>query len=806
MFQIFDDFDLLMEQVHRDRHIDGDGASLANRFPIRFILFDNFTDCCRFMDDLVHLPNCQIQRVEYWMDDEYPDTFLTHNRLAEKIRKMILERPTEYRILMPFSELARFYDNTPEKTEFNALITTLKGFDTNKYGFEFKQRVYIPIVGLEGKMQHLREDVQSFVWYYRNPDRQQDYRLILSQSTYGVENLSHKYHVVDNLKSWLGCWQYPHLKDNIISISKAIFSHANYAQPDNAFQYCVCNNAYDFLVKGLKLDLGFCEYKEEEKQFWEQLAAKVDIKNFKLETFFKNEFQIYDLSSNEVFFKLWFENKQPFMRWLLAKYYIHRFCNMGYVCNVLQSIDYYNDASFMRALALNIFSYEDSLQYTEERMVGLSKAAEYHIELAPEVQAYVVEKIKEVAEKEGVLSALHYLSSHSKDEKCLIVDWYNQGKIDDATLQQLYPDLYYYLQPTVASTPESWVLDYIYEYKKAKMMNQYTPAIKQMIEEKNANEIEYRKWADKFSTTKTLLYNRQDIDCYCWIDGLGIDWIPFITQVVKEHELDGYYLNEVMVATAKVPTKTDINKTDIEVLSGELLTKIGDLDQVAHMNSEVRKYPRFVIDDLEMVRHAIHKLLIDHPNEKIAIVSDHGMTYLSQLCDGHNLVGYTSDHHGRVAVKKAAIGLIPQDANYYRLEDGKTICALRHESLMKKIPYNTGCHGGCTPEEQLVPIFIISPNPSVKTWSAKQKSFELEEANPIFQIELIGLDDNCIPMIKYDNRFYSLKRKVGSLFESGRMTLVDGCNKVTLYIGSETQEFTITLKMAVVEDDLFDDF
>ena len=61
-------------------------------------------------------------------------------------------------------------------------------------------------------------------------------------------------------------------------------------------------------------------------------------------------------------------------------------------------------------------------------------------------------------------------------------------------------------------------------------------------------------------------------------------------------------------------------------------------------------------------------------------------------------------------------------------------------------------------------------------------------------------------MIKYDNRFYSLKRKVGSLFESGRMTLVDGCNKVTLYIDSETQEFTITLKMAVVEDDLFDDF
>lgn len=805
MFQIFDDFDLLMEEVHRDRHIDGDGASLANRFPVRFILFDNFTDCCRFMEDLVHLPNCQVQRVEYWMDEEYPDTFLTHNRLAENIRKMILNRPTEYRILMPFSELARFYDNTPEKAEFNALITTLKGFDSTKYGFEFKQRVYVPIVGLEGKMQHLKDDVQSFVWYYRNPDRQQDYRLILTKSTYGVENLNHKYYVVNDLKTWLGCWQYPHLKENIISTSKAIFSHANYAQPDNAFQYCVCNNAYDFLVKGLKLDLEFCEYKEEENIYWEQLAKRVDAKNFKLESFFKNEFQIHDLSSNDVFFKLWFENKQPFMRWLLAKYYIHRFCNEGYICRVLQSIDVYNDVSFMRALALNIFSYDDYAQYAEERMIGLDKAAEYHVELAPEVQEYVVQKIKDEAEKNGVLSALHYLSSHTKEEKCLIVRWYNESKIAHDMLQKLYPDLFYYLQPTTAPTPESWVLEYIDEYKKAKVKNQYTDTVKTIIEDKNANEIAYRKWSDKFSTTKTLLYNRVDISCYYWIDGLGIDWIPFIAQIVKEHELDGYYLNEVMIATAKTPTKTDINKKDIEVLSGELLTKIGDLDQVAHQNNESRKYPLFVIDDLEMVRQAIHKLLVDHPNEKIAIVSDHGMTYLSQLCDGHNLVGYSSDHHGRLALKEKS-GMIPQDNAYYRLEDGKTICALHHESLIKKVPYNTGAHGGCTPEEQLVPIFIISPTPTVRTWSAKQVTFEIEEANPIFQVNVIGIDDNCIPMIKYGNRYYTLKRKSGATYESDRLTLVDGCSKITLYVGSDTEEFTVSLKLAVVEEDLFADF
>ena len=73
-------------------------------------------------------------------------------------------------------------------------------------------------------------------------------------------------------------------------------------------------------------------------------------------------------------------------------------------------------------------------------------------------------------------------------------------------------------------------------------------------------------------------------------------------------------------------------------------------------------------------------------------------------------------------------------------------------------------------------------------------------------VKFLYLSTNSFACRRLSIPFTSLKRKVGSLFESDRMTLVDGCNKVTLYIGSETQEFTTTLKMAVVEDDLFDDF
>lgn len=805
MLKTFNTLESLLAEVHHDRQIEGEGAYTANRFPVRFVLFDNFRDCCAFIEDMAHLPNVQILRMEKWMDSEYPDTMLTHLCLADNVRQTIAASPAEYRIIMPFSELARFYNNTPEKAEFNSLIATVKAIESSNSGFQLKQRVYIPIVGLEGKMQHFRDDSQSFIWYYRNPDRQQDYRLILTnRTTYGVKGLEGKYTIASDVTEWLRCWKFPELKDNIISISRSIFSHAKYAQPDNAFTYCACSNAYEFLTKGLQLDVSFIDYREEDSVFWEQLAKMVDVNNFHFETFFKEQFGIFDLRDYRVFYQQWFEHKQPFMRWLLAKYYTHKFCNEGYICRVLNKMDTYNDSMFMQVLSNLIFSIDNPEPYLEERMIGMELAAKYGVEIAHEVQNYIVEKICEIANTQGVLSAIPYLSCVSYEEKALIIRWYCEGKIGKEQLKVLYPDLYAYLQPTVAETPEPWVLDYIDRYKEAKIRNEYSAEVKEYIETKNQNELEHFKWTNQFSTTRTLLYMRDDISRYIWIDGLGIDWIPFIEQIVKEREQDGYYLNEVKIATAKLPTRTDINKEDIIALSGGLFEKIGDLDEVAHTNNASRAYPHFIIDDLEMLRKAINKMLTEHPNEKIAIVSDHGMTYLSQLCDGMNLAGYASDHCGRVAIHKQN-GMSPvKDNHYVILPDQKMICALRHESLLKKIAINTGCHGGCTPEEQLVPIFVISNKKESVSWTASQCTFDLAEANPVFEIDILNVPTGINPQILYNGIIYSLKKVTGNHYVSARMSLNKDNTIVTLIIGHQQQDYKVSIKMSVEETDLFD--
>jgi len=805
MLKTFSNFEELLWTVHADRNIEGEGASTANRFPVRFVLFDNFRDCCMFVEEISHLPNINIQRLEDWMDEEYPDVFMPHDKLARKILQLIRANPSEYRIIMPFSEMARFYDNK-EKLEFDALISTVKGFDTEKEGFKHKQRIYIPIVGQEGKMQHFRDDSQSFIWYYHNTDRQLDYRLIMTNgTTYGVQGLDSKYNIASTLTEWLGYWKYPELKQNIISTSKSIFAHKDYAEPDNAFVFCKCKNAYQFLTNGLKLDVDCIPYNEDEKVYWDMLATKVNINNFRFEQFFNEQFGIYNLADYKVFFETWFKHKEPFMRWLLAKYYVQKFCDKGYICRVLQHLEGYSDTEFAEVLALTIFSLEEQESYIEERQEGLKQGAKNGIELTLDVQVRLINKITTIEGKTGIQSAKKYISCLSFAEKKHIIEWYRDGKISKEDLLELYPDLFYYLGKTIASAEDTWVLDYMDKYKEAKVKNDYTEDVNNYILTKNQNSVEHFKWANKFSTTRTILSNRSDIQCYLWIDGLGVDWIPFISQIVKEHESEEYYLNEAYIATAKVPTRTDINKADIQSLSGGLFEKKGDLDEIAH---SCRPYPKFIVDDLETIRKTIHKFLLEHPGLKIAIVSDHGISYLSQLRPGYNLKGYKSDHYGRVAQTSAQskTSVVTDDKyDIIKMPDNKTIylCALRHESLMAKIPEGMGCHGGCTPEEQLVPVMIISPEKNVATWRASLKSFEVEEANPVVVYEIVGLDASHTPFIEYNNKNYSLCAK-GCTYTSERLPLVKDVTKVKLRIGTWEKEDTFTIKMAVVEDDLFD--
>ena len=241
---------------------------------------------------------------------------------------------------------------------------------------------------------------------------------------------------------------------------------------------------------------------------------------------------------------------------------------------------------------------------------------------------------------------------------------------------------------------------------------------------------------------------------------------------------------------------TSINKVDLEKLVPGKLVKTGDLDYLAHKNNN--KYPEYILEEFDVVTNAIRSIIDEYAGKKIAIVSDHGLTHLSQYCAGLNLAGFESDHHGRLAKKKS--GVSPD--NKYIVVNEDTACALEHSSLCGKVPTGQASHGGATPEEVLVPIFIISNQESVQSWTAKLLTKELSATAPIIRFEIKGLKDE-IPFVVYNSKSYKLSNIAGNEYQSARIELVQNARDIVLSIGSSKQNYQIDINFGAEEEDLF---
>lgn len=803
MYEELTNFEALKKLVRDDKECWGVNATTLNRYPLRFVLFDDFKQCSEFVDFVQYEVGAVVQSVDKWMDHSYPDIMLTYTQLAAHIKDYVRESKGADCVIAPFSELARFYDNEKNKT-FEALLKTIKGIEALPVALDRHQRVYIPIVGLEGKMEPFSKDSQSIIWRLKTPEQHFTYRLILTDGeTYNVQGLENKFTVVNNIFEWLSIWKDTERQtnQNIICTSKSVYANVRYARPDNAFSFVICNNAYEFLTKGLRLKFGGIEFKEEEEKFWVELASHIDISNdFDFTAYVSKYFNVSVLSDYKTFIRLWLSNNGVYERWLLAHYYRSHISVGDYIRKILLETKSLTGNNFIEQMAMNFTSASEEIRI---RKYCLMEAAKKHITMRNEVQSTVTNRLESIAHKYNAASALKYFTGISEREKELAITWLGKGLITKENIQNIYPDLFSYLSEPigVSLNGSGWLAAYFDAYKKAKISNTYTEEIKTQIGKVNANEIAFDSWYQDFSTTRTLMMNRHDIDIYYWIDGLGIDWIPLIRKIINERNSNGIYLNEVKVARAILPTKTSVNKPDLQKLlpDGNVLQKSGDIDALAHQSSNL--WPNIIVEEIQKVREIIEEILDKYNGKKIAIISDHGLTYLSQLCKGLGLSCVESDHHGRIA--KRTSGTWTKDDNYMVLDDGITACALNHKSLCDKVPKGQGIHGGCTPEEVLVPIFIISNREIAIDWSAELLTTEISGANPQLRYEIKNVKATDVPYVLYDGRRYKLHRIEGDVFESEPLLINPAEKVVAITIGNRSIENEIEISAGAVEDDPF---
>lgn len=800
MLKSFSGLNSLFSYIKTDKEWDGAEASHRSRYPIRFILFENFAD---FNDFVNERPTDFTYSLKGIVEKGFPDIFPTFTELSAKIREFIKCQPASDYIIYPFSEMTRFYPSA----EFQSLVKTIKGINPPAEGQNEHLRIYIPIVGMQSKMSTFMEDNHTYVWEYKSPKETDTYNLILTKSTYGIAGLEASHSIVTNLCEWLQLWEKgENVKPNIICTSPSIFAAAHNAQPDNAFHYTQCDNAFEFLTKGLKLDFGEIRYKADEADYWEQLASAIDADGFDFRQFINEKYDTFSLHTSADFIKTWFECETDFDRWLLAVYFIKVNNGKGYVSNALAECENLSTSELFSTIATKIFDTSYSEGDIAERDFALNEAMRHNVRLTEYAEKKVCAKLSAMlcSEPEVRYKATKLVTSLTDGERGIIIEHFGRGTIERRDLEAKFPDLFNYTAPlNVQLSPDnSWIIRYFDAYRSSKIKNNACD-VASLLAEKNSDSASFQKWCDEIKTVKTILHNRNDIDIFYWIDGLGVDWIPFISAIIRRHSKENLFLNEIFIARASLPTTTSANKPNLQDLAAQReLKKIGDLDSFAHQYKSA--YPQYLIDEMAIVEKAVTSVLEQYNGKKIAFVSDHGMSYLAQYGKGLSLAGVESNHEGRVAVctDKAAVA----DSKYVVLDDGRTLCSLTHDSLTTKTPHGHGAHGGATPEELLVPVIIVSNQPNPSSFSVDILSNDVPGHNPIVRFDIRGLSSIDMPTVEYNNATYVLRNESGTIFASEKLNLVDTATRVSVQIGDYKKTFNIQISTGASEDATLFDF
>jgi len=802
MYQVFSSLNDLYKEIVEDKNWQGAESGLRNRYPLRFVLFENFSDFYDFVQECSN-HDIFVQSIDKWMAEGFDDQMLTYSQLAKRFEEYVKSLPANDFVIAPFSEIARFYDNG-EFSEFNSLVQTIRLIESPEDSQLAHQRIYVPVIGMQSKMTKFQNDPNIQIWEYRSANENDLYRLILTPgTTYGVDGLEDKYTICHNVREWIALWKDKEkVRKNIICSSKSIYYNAHHAQPDNAFKYDVCRNAYEFLTKGLGYDFGNVVPQQEDLPYWEQLASNIDIANFDFDKFVSDKFNTISLADNHVFVQTWFECDDDFSRWLLKLYVISRTTEDSYLGSVLKCCSTSSSSELFSLIATKIFESPASDAFIRQRYVLMDDAAKCNVKITELAEQVLRAKLPAIASDplRGPHYAMKYMTSLTNSEKSLMIKWLGEGIIRRDEVENIYPDLFEYTNTPSYQLPKEkgWVNQYFSEYVKSKIANQATSGLEDFISKYNANEVAFAEWHDRFKTTKTLLFNRTDIDVYYWIDGLGVDWIPFIINVIKKHSIDGVYLNEIYIATAELPTITSVNKPKLEELSPYPLEKIGDIDTYAHTQ---KQYPGYIIEEFKKVEEAIDSILSQYIGKKIAFVSDHGISYAAQFGVGKSIAGIVPDHGGRCG--KWEKGNARRDNNYIILSDNQTVCSLTHNSLSVKTSQGQGAHGGVTPEEVLVPIIIVSDQKNKSNISVQLISNEIFSTNPVVRYNIKGLSSVDIPRIIYNGVEYAMHQVGDNLYESEHMTLVETSTIITLHIGEFKTNDKLVIHTGAQEDDLF---
>lgn len=717
------DFDGLKAEILQDA---SSKDMLARRYPARFIMLDNF-DTFRELRSFLNNVGARLLQFDSMLDED-ADGWFTSDQLIALIRDT-----TEPTLVTPFSELVRFYD----ENMFNGFMHDISLHEDLSHP---NKRLYIPLIGLENRIEGFLKGftrIAESAPLWRCRTEKQATRVYLMPQTPLQQN-SH-ITVLKSAQEWLRFWKTQAPQEVVICTSRPIRAFHHNSQPDNIFSFVPINNIHQLLTEMMGYSFPFAE-REGEEAYWNTLASEVvniPQKDFSFGSYVCHRFGRYSIDV-ETLLQLWTSaGTTEFDRWLLKQYALNdaRLAQSTYLCRCLELSRLDSADSLIINIATQIPLHTQGKRLNpyllEERGRLMNSAKEYmRIVVPSRFQQEIREEIVKLFQS-GDFAIAKALCTHTFDfEHWLAAGWYDLHEKDSFSkrdLQILYPDLYGYFEELQAVLPSGceWIDKYFKLYRRAKLSDNYPETIKDIISQYGNTAEKFYSWYHAIPRAHDILAQTQ-VDYVYWIDGLGAEYIPFIHHIIGEQK--GFVAEQCIVSRADIPSSTSHNRYDLP--ASQIFRA---LDEKAHDSRGYRKYDT-LIEELALLRDILNKIMLNHSSEhcRIAIVSDHGLSFLSRKVESLK-TDKNAEHEGRY-LRSDATPRHDTDFIYHTNEtDGfQYKVALRHASLGNKPTHEV--HGGCTPEEVLVPFVVLAPSADIQTFTIGIKNNKVPLTNPLIEV------------------------------------------------------------------------
>ena len=686
--KVFRSVEALIVEIKSD---NSSSDILKNRYAVRFIMLDNFNV---FQELSLQLAAASVNTLglETLLSYDNKDRWITQDELKKHIRQI-----DSCTIVSPFSEIVRFYNEEKFTTFFNEIALLENPQE------KLNRRIYIPLIGLESRFVKFlssfgRIEESAPIWAIKTGIAQ-PVTIYLTPSAGSAKgyNFPKLYRGLETMYDWLLFWKTKAPTEKIICSSLPINVNYKYSQPDNIFDIKPIETAFEFITQFLKMQIDI-EYKVSDEYFWIQLLSLIDCKKgntFSFKSFVEEHFNVHKLTVKDLLNKWTLPDTTEFDRWLLKHYYLQFISDNEYLNDIMLDCVDYSLLRLFREIALSIFVDTSDQNQISQRNTLLSLITQQC--KLPESDLLEMKELILDISKTDTNKAISLCSGRFDFEKELFIGWYKDGKFSLSELQNIYPDFAAYMNDLKL---DSWANVYIQAYKNAKIEDKYTDEIKSVIADKNANENSFFKWynSNELELSNELLA-KEKIEKIYWIDGLGIEYLSLIKEIISK---SNFQIEKLKIAKTGIPSSTDHNKF-------ESVVKIDDLDSYIHNN--LYQYPQTICKEIEIVKEVLNKILTQSTETTLAIVSDHGLTALSRLVDSKKYATKAS-HEGRYIRLDSKETI--EDTDYIRHINGTDNfkVALTHASLNTKPVREV--HGGCTPEEILVPFIVLSNTKEIK--------------------------------------------------------------------------------------------